>query len=183
MVPASKPWPAEALIVVASPAGEEIRSQMEGVHPAPCRECGATVHADTFTVRRANSHPLRLGRPVEFVCLACHVVYDQSTITHAEHHNRPAERAAIAERMAGGGLMPPEPTSPLSAEEAEAWAYRLMCSHLPAGWIEIPDRANPGHTKLSPKAFEFKRALASALEQAYLRGRQLTVDDYRAGKR
>lgn len=78
---------------------------------------------------------------------------------------------------------PPEPKHPLGSEEAEVWAYRIMAMHLPAGWIEIPDRANPGNNKLSPKAFELKRELASALSQAYLRGREITVEEYRAGKR
>jgi len=62
-------------------------------------------------------------------------------------------------------------------------AYRLMVRHLPAGWIEIPDRANPGNMKLSPKAFELRREIASLLWQAYQRGRELTLEDYRAGKR
>lgn len=60
---------------------------------------------------------------------------------------------------------------------------RLMVAHLPAGWIEISNRADPGNTKLSPKAFKLMRAIASALDQAYFRGRELTVEDYRAGKR
>lgn len=88
---------------------------------------------------------------------------------------------ATEKRVAHGRV--PEPAAPLSPEEADELAYRLMVAHLPAGWIDIPDRANPGSTKLSPKAFELKRALASALSRAYLRGRELTVEDYRAGKR
>lgn len=98
-----KPWPSDALMIVASLAGTEIRSQMEGVHPAHCRDCGHLVHADTFSVRRAETHPLRFGRPVKFFCLPCHTRYEVPT-RHAEFHHLPDDRRRVARAMGEGGL-------------------------------------------------------------------------------
>lgn len=97
-----KPWPRDAVMIVASLAGEEIRSHMEGVHKDACRDCGRAVHADTFTVRRAESLPQRHGRPVKFFCLPCHSEY--SKVVRAgkdvvEFHDTPEGRAAAAAKM------------------------------------------------------------------------------------
>lgn len=74
-LPELMPWPSDALIIVAAPAGTERRDRMEGVHPAACRRCGCAVHADTRSVRIANDMPARFGRPVDFLCWYCHLLY------------------------------------------------------------------------------------------------------------
>lgn len=71
-----KPWPRDAVMVVACRAGEANLQKMEGIHPDKCRECSCAVHADTRTVRNAHSHPLGLGRPVKFFCVPCAELYD-----------------------------------------------------------------------------------------------------------
>lgn len=74
-----KPWPRDAINVIAARAGREIRERMEGVHPAACRDCGSAVHADTRTVRTAETHPLRNNRPVAFLCRDCAAGYAAPT--------------------------------------------------------------------------------------------------------
>jgi hypothetical protein len=81
-----KRWPADAVMIVAALAGEEKREKMESVVPAKCRDCGATVHADSYTIRTADSLPERRGRPVKFFCTRCCVNYDFGTITHMHDH-------------------------------------------------------------------------------------------------
>lgn len=75
--PPLKPWPRDAVMIVAANAGQERREQMEAVHVCRCRDCGAVLHADTFTLRTAEQFPevVRRGRPVMFFCLACHRSY------------------------------------------------------------------------------------------------------------
>ena len=90
-----KPWPADALIVVASVAGQEKREQMESVVHKTCRDCDAVLAADSFTIRRAENHPQRYGRQVQFLCVPCSVRYDVNTVDVFEDH-RTAEGKAIA---------------------------------------------------------------------------------------
>lgn len=70
-----KPYPNDALIIVASVAGTECRAKMEGVHDCTCRDCDTALRADTATVRRAEDHPLRRGRPLAFLCRECNSRY------------------------------------------------------------------------------------------------------------
>lgn len=87
-----KRWPSSAVIVVAASAGEERREQMEAVVPVECRDCGATLAADSHTIRLAEGLPSRQGRPVEFLCVACCVTYDRATVTEF-HDDRGRVRA------------------------------------------------------------------------------------------
>lgn len=68
---ALKPWPSDAVMIVASLTGEERRENMDGIHEAVCRGCFRSLHADTHTVRLAEQHPLRHSRPVKFFCIEC----------------------------------------------------------------------------------------------------------------
>ena len=95
-----KPWPRDAVVVIASLAGQERREVMEGVHTAACRDCGARLHADTFTVRRAETMPQRRGRPVAFLCLTCHAGYEQPAGV-VERHDTPEGRRDAADKMGG----------------------------------------------------------------------------------
>ena len=97
-----QPWPNDSVVIVASRAGTERREKMGGIHPAVCRHCNCTVHADTFTVRRAFAHPARKGRPLSFFRLECHVLYDREQLNVTEFHNTEAGRAEAAQRMAAG---------------------------------------------------------------------------------
>lgn len=74
------PWPSDAVMIVASVAGEEKREQMEDVHVCQCRRCDRTLHADTKTIRTAEQFPERRGRPVQFFCVECAVLHDRGDI-------------------------------------------------------------------------------------------------------
>lgn len=71
-----KPWPADAVIIVAATAGTEDQAAMRGVHVAQCRDCRAEVHGDAFTFKRAHTFKSRRGRPVEYLCCRCAMGYD-----------------------------------------------------------------------------------------------------------
>lgn len=81
-----KTWPADAIMIVAANAGEEKREYMQSVVPAVCRDCGAALHADSFTIRTAEGLASRRGRPVLFFCIDCHLGYDVHTITEMHDH-------------------------------------------------------------------------------------------------
>lgn len=83
---AKKPWPRDAVMVVAAVTGEEIREHMRGLYPATCRDCGASVTADTFTVNFAETYPGLPCRPVRFFCTNCVANYDLGTITDLHDH-------------------------------------------------------------------------------------------------
>lgn len=75
-LPGVKPWPTDAVIVVAAIAGQEIREHMEGVLVRNCSDCGQVLHADTRTARAAEELPSRHNRPIEYLCVECAVTYD-----------------------------------------------------------------------------------------------------------
>jgi len=81
-----KRWPADAVMIVAMNAGQENRAQMESVVVATCRDCGAQLHADSYTIRVAHNLPERRGRPIKFFCPRCCVNYDYDSITHMHDH-------------------------------------------------------------------------------------------------
>lgn len=87
-----KPWPADAVMVVAKPEEEAARTPMEGRHPCRCRDCGALLVADTFAVRRAEGHPLRAGRPVKFFCHGCARGYAMPGPARVARTDKPAAR-------------------------------------------------------------------------------------------
>lgn len=99
-LPELLPWPGDALIIVASPAGMEAVDKMEGVHPAVCRRCAAAVHADTRSVRLAETHTARHGRPVDFLCWFCHLLYQTPPVV--ENHT------AVPIVTADGRTIPPD---------------------------------------------------------------------------
>ncbi len=82
-----QPWPSDALMVVASLEGQERREHMESVVPAACRDCGAALAADSFTIRTAWNLPVRRGRPVKFFCMACAHGYDMRSIDQLHDHS------------------------------------------------------------------------------------------------
>lgn len=52
-----KPWPSDAVMVVASIAGQENREAMSGVEEAICRDCFAELLVDPRTVEAAIAFP------------------------------------------------------------------------------------------------------------------------------
>lgn len=83
------PWPSDAVMIVASLAGTEIREHMEDVLRCWCRRCGELLHADTAVYRRAMTMPERMGRPVMFFCVECCVLHDVRPIEIIEDRRGP----------------------------------------------------------------------------------------------
>ena len=75
-----KLWPSDAIMIVASLAGEERRERMESAVPATCRDCGAALMADSFTIRKAENLPSRFDRPIKFFCTICFTHYDFKSV-------------------------------------------------------------------------------------------------------
>lgn len=76
----TKPWPADAVMVVAARAGQENRAAMSGADPAVCRDCEAALRFDPQTTAAALLMPERNGRPVRFFCPPCAMTYDPRSI-------------------------------------------------------------------------------------------------------
>jgi hypothetical protein len=81
-----KTWPADAVMVVASFWGQELRGNMESVLEARCRDCGASLAADGYTLKWALSLPSRGDRPVRFFCPECVGNDDANSITELHDH-------------------------------------------------------------------------------------------------
>lgn len=77
-----KPWPNDAVMIVAAIAGEEIRKNMETPTPVMCRVCGRDLMACSYTIRFAEGLPVRRGRPIKFFCTECAAQHDPSIVTH-----------------------------------------------------------------------------------------------------
>ena len=60
--PPLKPWPGDAIMIVAECFGHENRANMEAVIEAECRDCGARLGVDSYTLRTAEDLPSRRGR-------------------------------------------------------------------------------------------------------------------------
>lgn len=81
-----KPWPADALMIVCSPASEANVANMESVHPCECRDCGAALVYDGWTMKRMKRQFVNDPRQIKFFCIPCAVTYDRHSITHFEDH-------------------------------------------------------------------------------------------------
>ena len=96
-----KPWPADAIVIVAALAGQERREQMDSVHEAACLDCGALVHYDGYTAERARAFPLKIsrGRPIKFLCVTCFPKYDFLAVTYFEDHRNHKKLAVTAGKL------------------------------------------------------------------------------------
>lgn len=74
-----------------------------------------------------------------------------------------------------------EEPKPLGDTEALELAMSCMVCCLPASWIETGD--GKGGTKLTPKAVRIRDTIADHMRRVYMRGRRLSIEDHRAGKR
>lgn len=84
----TKRWPGDAVMIVASPAGEAVAANMQAVVECRCRDCGGAVHADSDTIRRCAEMPGRGGRPIRFVCIPCAVRYDVNSLDLLVDHRK-----------------------------------------------------------------------------------------------
>jgi hypothetical protein len=75
-------WPSDAVIVVCATPKAAITAKMESVNPVKCRECGIDLVADGKTIRHAQEHPQRMGRPVAYLCIGCSTKYDVNSVDH-----------------------------------------------------------------------------------------------------
>lgn len=103
-----KPWPKDAVMVVAAHAGEERREFMQSVVDAECRACGAKLRADGFSIREAEQMPARMGRPVKFFCIPCCVQHDLGMIQDLRDYRgyaKPPVASGVSKEELSGGLM------------------------------------------------------------------------------
>lgn len=75
-----KPWPNDVLIHVAPRSGQEVRSPDEPTTDRLCRDCGRLLAVRLSSIAVSESHPLRCGRPVSFLCVPCAVTYQQPDV-------------------------------------------------------------------------------------------------------
>lgn len=75
-----KPWPADALIIVAPSPPEAVRDPAFPAVPGLCRDCCRAVLVRLDSIARAAAMPERKGRPIEFFCVKCAAGYDGRTI-------------------------------------------------------------------------------------------------------
>jgi len=74
-----KPWPSDAVIIVAARAGEQ-RPGVRTPFRRRCRDCGAVVVCSHGGISAAANTPSRRGRPIAFFCPDCTVTYDRGSI-------------------------------------------------------------------------------------------------------
>ena len=78
----TKPWPADAVMIVCELPHRACRSNMSTIEPAECRDCGAALVVDGASVAAATANPLRQDRPIDFFCIECAIGYDLNSIDH-----------------------------------------------------------------------------------------------------
>jgi DNA-directed RNA polymerase subunit RPC12/RpoP len=75
----AKPWPNDAVMIVAPSPEEAVIDPQEETAVDSCRDCGARVLYRLRSVKATAPFP---GRPVRFFCIPCAVTYDRGTVTH-----------------------------------------------------------------------------------------------------
>lgn len=87
MTPTLKPWPSEGLVIVCAEPSAFRHDRIRGrAVPQRCHDCGCELLADSFTILRAQGLPQRRGRPLWFMCIACHSCYDFGQVSYFEDH-------------------------------------------------------------------------------------------------
>lgn len=74
--PNLKPWPADAMMVVAPNTGSEIRDAAEPTTLRMCRDCGTELTVRLSTIAAAEADDKRWGRPINFFCIPCAVQHE-----------------------------------------------------------------------------------------------------------
>lgn len=70
----------DAVIVIAPAAGTEKRGFMKAPVVVCCRVCRSLLHADASLIAIATDHPVRVGRPIDFLCPTCATSFDPHTV-------------------------------------------------------------------------------------------------------
>lgn len=85
-----KPWPDDCVVIVAA-TPETVQLHMIRGEPEPstCHDCGCQLLVDSVTIDSALSMPERMGRPLRFLCLACHGEYAVQQIEYLTDHRTP----------------------------------------------------------------------------------------------
>jgi len=94
-----KQWPGDAVMIVAEWFGKENRTNMESVVEKECRDCGAKLGVDSFTIRVAEILPSRRGRPIKFFCPTCCMKHDPNSMTEVHDHTAAGTFANAAEQV------------------------------------------------------------------------------------
>jgi hypothetical protein len=83
-----KPWPADAIMVVAASPETANVPAMHSPQPGRCRDCGAAVLYCSRTMGRAQEVAAKTGgRPVLFFCMGCAKLYDVTTCNLLVDHS------------------------------------------------------------------------------------------------
>lgn len=75
-----KPWPDDAVMIVAPRVNERVEPCRGSMVRANCRECAAELAPDSWTIDRAAQ--FTCGRPVRFFCLGCVSEYESPLSCH-----------------------------------------------------------------------------------------------------
>ena len=73
-----KPWPRDAIIIVAARAGKERRKGMVGPTEGKCRDCATPVVYDIASYDHIRERVPDDTRPIEPLCHLCYAMYDTS---------------------------------------------------------------------------------------------------------
>lgn len=70
--PTKKPWPTKCVLIVAASPATFRPSQIRGqVIDKKCRDCGARLCVDSFSIDSLFNNPIRQGRPIEYLGIDC----------------------------------------------------------------------------------------------------------------
>lgn len=70
--PTLKPWPTKCVLIVAASPATFRPSQIRGqVIDKKCRDCGARLCVDSFSIDSLFNNPIRQGRPIEYLGVDC----------------------------------------------------------------------------------------------------------------
>lgn len=83
-----KPWPRDAVMIIAANRGEEKREHMDAQVHVVCRDCGKELAADSYTIATAAGLESRRGRPIAFLCTKCLLQHDANVDELHDHRGR-----------------------------------------------------------------------------------------------
>lgn len=77
---ARKPWPADAVMISAPSPSEAVIDAAEPTVDRTCRDCGKPVLVRVSGIAVAVNSPIRMGRPIDYLCTTCTVLYDVNSL-------------------------------------------------------------------------------------------------------
>jgi hypothetical protein len=97
-----KPWPADAIMIVAASPESANVPAMDLPQPGQCRDCGAAVLYCSRTMARAQEVAAKTGgRPIRFFCLGCASLYDVAMCNRLIDHSGGESLEVFDEKGAG----------------------------------------------------------------------------------